>query len=170
MGVVVAAQIALQWVKWEVGGANDSSENSSVEGEDARNVPLAWRYLPGIINSLLIILFGFWYKRLSQKLVDNENHRYVSSHENSLINKIYMFQFVNTYISNFVAIIYNQNFATLTLNLVTILVFKQVLQNVFEFYQEKILIGRKLKKVDELFAEPIQQAQLVGDMISLADL
>ena len=39
--------------------------------------------------------------------MDNENHRYVSSHENSMINKVYMFQFVNTYISNFVIIIYN---------------------------------------------------------------
>ena len=114
-------------------------------------MPLAWRYLPGIINAILIIIFGQIYTRLSKRLVDNENHRYVSSHENSMINKIYMFQFVNTYISNFVAIIYNQNFATLTLNLVIILVFKQVFMNVLEFYQEKILIGRKIRKVDELF-------------------
>ena len=171
MAVVVMAQVLLQWVKWEVGGANDSDSDNVVSvDDDARNVPLAWRYLPGIINSLLIIIFGFLYKWLSQRLVDNENHRYVSSHENSLINKIYMFQFVNTYISNFVAIAYNQNFSTLTLNLVIILVFKQVFMNVFEFYQEKILISRKVKKVEELFAEPIRQAETVGDQILLSDL
>lgn len=146
MAVVVMAQVLLQWVKWEVGGANDTDADNV--NDDARNVPISWRYLPGIINSLLIIIFGYLYKWLSQRLVDNENHRYVSSHENSLINKIYMFQFVNTYISNFVAIAYNQNFSTLTLNLVIILVFKQVFMNVLEFYQEKILIGRKVRKVE----------------------
>ena len=35
-----------------------------------------------------------------------------------------MFQFVNTYISNFVLIIYNQNFASLAINLVIVMVFK----------------------------------------------
>ena len=171
MAVVVGAQILLQWVKWEVGGANDTDpENTTGADNEARNVPIAWRYLPGIINSVLIIIFGYLYKWLSQRLVDNENHRYVSSHENSLINKIYMFQFVNTYISNFVAIAYNQNFSTLTLNLVIILVFKQVFMNVLEYYQEKILIGRKVRKVEALFTEPIKEAETVGDQILLSDL
>jgi len=85
---------------------------------------------------------------LSGKLVDNENHRYVSSYENSLINKIYMFQFVNTYISNFVAVCYNQNFATLTTNLVIVMVFKQVFMNVFEYVHEKYSIGKKIRKVE----------------------
>ena len=63
--------------------------------------------MPGIINSVLIIIFGKIYIVLSGWLVENENHRYVSSFENSMINKIYMFQFINSYISNFVIIIYN---------------------------------------------------------------
>jgi len=119
MSLVIGAQIALQWVKWEVGDAN--TENGS---EDSKNVPLAWKYLPGVINSCLIILFGQIYIRLSRWLVFSENHRYVSSFENSMINKIYMFQFVNTYISNFVAVLYNQNYSTLIFNLIVIMVFK----------------------------------------------
>ena len=73
-----------------------------------------------------------------------------------MINKIYIFQFVNNYISNFVAIVYYQNFETLTLNLLIIMVFKQVFLNVIELYKEEIFIGRKIKKVDKLFQEPIK--------------
>jgi len=51
-----------------------------------------------------------------------------------MINKIYMFQFVNTYISNFVAISYNQNYATLTTNLAIVMIFKQVFMNLLEFF------------------------------------
>ena len=95
------------------------------------------------------------YKRLSTYLNIEENHRYVSSYENSLINKTYMFQFVNTYIGNFVAIIYNQNFVSLTLNLFTVMVFKQLVVNVIEYFKEKWQIGKKIQKVDDLFAERI---------------
>ena len=95
------------------------------------------------------------YKRLSTYLNIEENHRYVSSYENSLINKTYMFQFVNTYIGNFVAIIYNQNFVSLTLNLFTVMVFKQLVVNAIEYFKEKWQIGKKIQKVDDLFAEKI---------------
>ena len=121
---VFGSQIGLQWIKWEVGDAGDPD----------REVPIAWKYLPGIINSILIIVFGQIYIWLSGKLVEDENHRYVSSFENSMINKIYMFQFINTYISNFVIILYNQNFGTLTINLIIVMVFKQVFMNLLEFY------------------------------------
>ena len=97
-------------------------------------MPASWKYIPSVINALLIITFGFVYKRLCHYLVLKENHRYFSSFENSMINKIYMFQFVNNYISNFVIIFYNQNFAMLTTNLVTVMVFKQVFNNVIEYF------------------------------------
>ena len=87
-----------------------------------------------------------------------------------MINKTYMFQFVNTYIGCFVAILYNQNFATLTNNLVTVMVFKQVFMNLFEYFLERYTVGKKIRKVEALFEEPIKQAQLVGDLVSSADL
>ena len=103
-------------MKWDLAHRGEDSEVTTV--------PVAWKYLPGVINSVLIIIFGIIYKSLSVYLTKGENHRYVSSFENSLINKTYMFQFVNTYISNFVLIIYNQNFASLAINLVIVMVFK----------------------------------------------
>ena len=41
-----------------------------------------------------------------------------------MVNKIYMFNFINTYIGNFVAIVYNQNFVSLQLNLIIVMIFK----------------------------------------------
>ena len=115
-------------------------------------------------------MFGSIYGTVSGKLVRNENHRYVSGFENSMINKIYMFQFVNTYIGNFFAIIYTQQLHALTVNVFVIMVVKQVILNVMEYYQDKIEVGDKIKKVEKLFEEPIRQAALVDDDIELADL
>ena len=126
--------------------------------------------MPGVINSVLIIIFGKLYVKLSKWLVLNENHRYVSSFENSMINKIYMVQFVNTYIGNFVAIAYNQNFYTLTMNLFTVMVFKQIGKNLFEMFYEWWKVGRDVRKVQALFAPKIEGARLAGDEIATLDL
>ena len=148
----------MNWVK---GTANDATTNA---------VPLYWKYLPGVINSILIIIFGKIYVWLSGKLVQSENHRYVSGFENSMINKIYMFQFINTYISNFVAIAYNQNFVALQTNLFIVMVFKQVVINTIEYLQDSYTIGKKLRQVDELFQPKIEEAKLAQDDVLVADL
>lgn len=90
--------------------------------------------MPSIINSLLIGIFGQLYKRISMRLVMTENHRYVGSMEDSMINKTYIFQFVNTYISNFVYIFFDQDFKRLQMNMITIMVFKQVLFTLLGYF------------------------------------
>ena len=50
------------------------------------------------------------------------------------------------------------------------MVAKQVFVNVFEYFWENITVGRRINKVGELFAEPIKQAALAGDVIEEADL
>ena len=66
--------------------------------------------LPSIINVVIIGILGLIYEWVSLKLATGENHQYISDLENSIIDKIYNFQFVNTYISNFVYIFYYQDF------------------------------------------------------------
>ena len=162
MCLVVGAQILLQYANWELGTTRDDGTKGKV--------PAYWRYLPGVINTVLIVIFGKTYVWLSKKLVDAENHRYISGYENSMINKIYMFQFINTYIGNFVAIVYNQNFYALQLNLVIVMVGKQVVLNLIEYFSERYFVGKKLRAVEELFAERIQGATLAGDKVAEADL
>ena len=156
MSLIVLAQIGLQWVNWEIAvGDADTTEE-----KDKAKVPNYWKYVPGVINSILIIVFGMIYAKLSAYLLREENHRYTSDFENSSINKSYMFAFVNVYIGNFVAIFYNQNFSALSLNLAIVMVFKQLFINTLEFFTEKISVSKKLKKVDELFEEQIGMAEL----------
>lgn len=50
MLVVIGAQIGLQWINWETG--------SSHSEDGTNNVPMYLKYLPGVINSILIIVFG----------------------------------------------------------------------------------------------------------------
>ena len=45
-----------------------------------------------------------------------------------------MFAFVNTYIGNIVVIVWNQNFASLSLNLFVVMIFKQLLINSIEYF------------------------------------
>ena len=75
----------------------------------------------------------------------------MTSLENSMINKTYMFQFVNLYISNFVYIFYHQNYQKLQLNIVTVMAFKQIGYNVLEYVLLKCQVEWKLRKVNKLF-------------------
>ena len=140
------------------------------EEEEEVKIPIYWKYMPAVINASLIVLFGIIYKYVTVWLVRAENHRYEQDFENSIAAKTFMFNFVNTYISNFVAIIYYQNFFTLMTNLVTVMVFKQVLMNVFEFFFEKIVVGRKIKKSNTLFEIPLAEAELNDDALEMENL
>lgn len=66
IALVCGAQAAMQVVNWEM--AKNETE--------AKKVPLYWKWMPAVINSILIIIFGKIYKWLSMKLVLSENHRY----------------------------------------------------------------------------------------------
>ena len=158
--LVCGAQAAMQVVNWEM--AKTETET--------KKVPVYWKYMPAVINSILIILFGKIYKWLTYKLVVAENHRYESDFENSIANKTYMFQFINTYISNFVVICYNQNFASLSTNLLIVMIFKQVFINTLEYLQERIGVGRKIKKVEQLFETPLKKALYEEDELQVAHL
>jgi len=171
MGLVVGCQVALQYSNYRLDDTNAKKHEDlkDLEPEESQ-LPTYAKYVPSLVNAALIVLFGAIYKWLSRKLVILENHQYEQSLEDSLINKTYMFNFVNTYISFFVAILYNQNFWTLATNLIIVMVFKQLLMNVLEYFQALILVGRKLRKVDELFKGEIEKATIKGDKVALAEL
>lgn len=57
--------------------------------------------LPATLNSIQIVIFNTIYSIVGDKLNDFENHKILSSYENSLIAKVYMFTFFNTFNSCF---------------------------------------------------------------------
>lgn len=109
------------------------------------------KYVPSFVNVCLIIIFGQIYTRVSHWLVAQENHRFVFEQEDSLINKIYMFQFVNTYISNFICIFYYQSFYRLQYNMVIVMVFMQLIKNGVEYMLLSCSTSRKINKVNNSF-------------------
>lgn len=54
-----------------------------------------------IVNAVIIIILGSIYRVLARVLANWENHKYTEDWENSLITKVFAFQFVNAYISLF---------------------------------------------------------------------
>ena len=70
-----------------------------------------------------------------------------------MVNKIYMFNFVNMYISNFVYIFYYQDFKKLLNNLITIMVFKQLFYNIVEYVLLRCKVGWKISKVEKHFSK-----------------
>ena len=118
---VVATQVVMK--RWQ-------ESNVEEYGED---IPYEIKFLPSCINVALITAFGFAYKIVLKIMVDKENHRYQQTYEDSLINKLYLFQFINSYISNYIIAYWVRDFVSLATNLVVILVFKQVGMNILEW-------------------------------------
>ena len=54
-----------------------------------------------IINTIQITIFNMLYTAVARWLVNNENHKTESQYQDSLITKIFVFQFVNSYASFF---------------------------------------------------------------------
>ena len=87
-----------------------------------------------------------------------------------MVGKWYMFQFINTYISNYIIAYWVRDMASLATNLVVILVFKQVGINIAELLQDKILIGRKIKKVKQHFEAKLSQMSTAEDLINVEEV
>ena len=91
--------------------------------------------------------------------------------ENSMINKIYMFQFVNTYISNFVYTFWYQSFNKLQYNMVIVMIFKQIFYNVLEYFLLRYNHNSKFKKVRKEFDAKKQELVAKGaSRVELEDL
>lgn len=51
------------------------------------------------LNSIQIVIFNMIYNTVATKLTNYENHRTATSYDDSLISKLFIFQFVNSYAS-----------------------------------------------------------------------
>ena len=121
--------------------------------------PFYVKYAPASINATCIIIYGIIYKAVAFWLVDIENHRYTQKYENSLVAKIYMFQFINSYISCFIYAFWARKTELLSNNLITILAFKQIGFNTLEYFQYLILNGWAIRKITRVFDDKISKEQ-----------
>ena len=113
---------------------------------------------PPAFNSVAIGFFGAVYKKVALWLADSENYRHQAAYENSLINKIYMFQFVNAYISTYLFCFWLRDFYNAMLNLVIVIVCIQVGNNVVEWATDACWTRRKIDKVRDMHADKVEAA------------
>ena len=86
------------------------------------------------IYAIVIILLGTTYKAIANLLATWENHRFQQEWENSLITKVFSFQFVNSYIALFAFAFAEQNFNTLAYNVAIFIIVKQIAMNLVEVF------------------------------------
>ena len=153
-GFFIACVVAVQVLQrmWRI------HNDKTYDVDNGGSVPLHIKFLPSFFNSFAIAFFGGIYKKVALWLVDNENHRQGGAYENSLINKIYMFQFINAYISTYLFCFWLRDFYNAMYNLVIVIVCIQVGNNVVEWATDACLTRRKIAKVRDMHAEKVHAA------------
>lgn len=100
-----------------------------------KGLPRLVRFLPKVMLALLVSVSAEGYKKLAVWLNDMENYRLESTYERHLIIKVVLFQFVNSYLSLFYIGFYLKDMDRLKEMLATLLITRQLLQNVREVLQ-----------------------------------
>lgn len=103
---------------------------STPEQENRRRVYVG---LAGALNGLVIFILTVIYDAVAAVVVRWENHKYESDHENSLILKLFVFNFIVSYITLFYYAFFNfeetdvkKRFSTLGINFFTIIFTKSM--------------------------------------------
>ena len=169
VGIPVSVFFIAAVIFTQIGMKMWADANVDEYGDD---IPYELKFTPSIVNVALIFIYGAIYTIVARILVDKENHRYQTAYEDSLVNKMYMFQFINSYISNYIIAYWVRDFGQLATNLMVILIGKQVGLNLLEWAMDKYLVGRKIKAVKAHYQEVIskKQADKETDRIAIEEL
>lgn len=65
--------------------------------------------------------------------------------------KRFIFDFVNNYVSLFFLAFWDRSLAQLAINLITFLVFKQILFNIIEYLEFRVLTALKIRKITNYY-------------------
>lgn len=112
------------------------------------------KFFPKMLYANLIGGFNKFYKKLCTWLNDKENYREATTHENHLILKIVLFQFINSYLSLFYIAFYLQDEKLLQAQLFAIFISKQLTGNIKESIIPYIWANmRQMKIIDRSIKE-----------------
>lgn len=119
---------------------------------------LSWIcYLPMIVYALMIVISDKLYRQLALYLNDLENYRTDDEYEDFLISKIVIFQFVTAFGSLFYIAFYLKDMKRLQETLATLLITRQITQNVMEtavpFLMEKVKLSRLAYKMTKSMSD-----------------
>ncbi|CAD8098030.1 unnamed protein product [Paramecium sonneborni] len=127
--------------------------------------------MPIVINSLngvSMTVFCDLYKRLCKSLVSWENHMYETEQEYSYILKVFLFEFLISYVSVVYVAIFESDASSLSVSVASIIITRGVISNVksnllpfaiFKF--EKRLLSKLFSEFKLLFAKRIQEKKSI---------
>ncbi|XP_077978794.1 anoctamin-10-like [Glandiceps talaboti] len=107
------------------------------------------QFVPSSLYAVVIVILNAIYRQVATLLNDWENHRLQSSHENNLILKLVMFDFINCFLSLFYIAFWLQDMARLRKHLAALLVTQQILGQILESIVP-YLMWRKGKIISDL--------------------
>lgn len=117
-----------------------------------RGYPTWTSWIPNILFGLVINVMDHIYFQIAVSLNNRENHAYELVHENQLVSKLVVFQFVNSFLSLFYLAFIVGDMAKLQEQLIALLITRQVTGNLGETVlpaiQKAILISPKLNRSD----------------------
>ncbi|VDO12932.1 unnamed protein product [Rodentolepis nana] len=108
--------------------AEDKFSKSRIPG--AKMITL----LPMILYAVNIAILNEFYQKIAVKLTNLENHRLTESHEQALVSKLILFQFINAFYASFYIAFYRMDLELLRNHLVTMLVTRQIAGNIKEIF------------------------------------
>ncbi|XDV27249.1 hypothetical protein PO909_030811 [Leuciscus waleckii] len=111
---------------------------------ETKELPSICRFIPKILLAITVTVCDEVYKKIALWLNDMENYRLQSTYDNNLILKTVLFQFINSYLSLFYIGFYLKDMERLKEMLATLLIFRQILQNIKEVLQPYLYEHHKL--------------------------
>ncbi|CAD8181717.1 unnamed protein product [Paramecium octaurelia] len=116
------------------------------------------------LNGVSMTVFCDLYKRLCKSLVTWENHMYESEQEYSYILKVFLFEFLISYVSVVYVAIFGNDASSLSVSVASIIITRGVISNVksnllpFAIFQfEKRSLTRLFTEFKQLFANRIKE-------------
>jgi len=67
-------------------------------------------YIENVIYSILIVLFELAYKRIALMVTELENYQYQTQYDDTLITRLFIFNFFNFYLPLFIAAFVKQQY------------------------------------------------------------
>ncbi|ESO88117.1 hypothetical protein LOTGIDRAFT_126614, partial [Lottia gigantea] len=113
----------------------------------AGRIPGFIKFLPKIMLALSIGVLDDIYKKIAYWLNDQENYRLENTYETSLIIKLVLFQFVNSFLSLFYIAFYLQDMSRLRDQLAAIFITRQIVGNLKEVFMPYFIWKFRLFKV-----------------------
>ncbi|KAH9491750.1 Anoctamin-8 [Bulinus truncatus] len=123
-------------------------------------LPYIFSFLPKVLLAVVVSILDEVYKEIAIWLTHKENYRLEQSHETSLIIKLVMFQFVNSFLSLFYIGFYLRDMDRLRDQLAALLITRQVLGNIKEALLPYIIWKARLYSVGYRIATQMSPASV----------